>query len=94
MREILRHKRKVHFWPFDGFEIPDGKSVIAEAYPALYKRRFSREDRSPDEHDAWSISAWLQASDRRNTLMRYFSPPLTLPERKQAQLEGWILGVW
>jgi hypothetical protein len=38
--------------------------------------------------------AWLQEADRRGTLDRYFAPPLTLPERKQAELEGWILGVW
>jgi hypothetical protein len=25
-------------------------------YPALYKRRFPREGRSPDEHDTWSIA--------------------------------------
>ena len=82
------------FWPFDGFEVPEGKSVIAEAYPALYKRRFSREGRTPDEHDAWSIAAWLQEADRRATFDQYFTPPLTLPERKQVELEGWILGVW
>ncbi|MEZ5491912.1 MAG: hypothetical protein R3F50_16610 [Gammaproteobacteria bacterium] len=84
----------IHFWPFDGFEVPEGKSVIVEVYPALYKRRFAREGRSSDEHDAWSIAAWLQEADRRGTLDQYLSPPLTLPERKQAELEGWILGVW
>ena len=71
-----------------------GKSVITEACQALYKRRFPREDRSPDEYDAWSTAAWLQEADRRGSLDRYFEPPLTLPERKQAELEGWILGVW
>lgn len=83
-----------HFWPFAGFEVPEGKSVIAEVYPALYKRRFPRDDRTPDEHDAWSIAAWLQEADRRGILDNYFTPPLTLPERKQVELEGWILGVW
>ena len=86
-------RSRIHFWPFDGFEIPEGKSVIAEAYPALYKRRYPREGRSPDEHDAWSTAAWLQEADRRGILDRYFEPPLSLPERKQAELEGWILGV-
>jgi len=83
----------VHFWPFDGFEVPEGNSVIAEAYPAIYKRRFPKKDRSSDEHDAWSIAAWLQEADRRGTLDQCFAPPLTLSERKQAKLEGWILGV-
>jgi hypothetical protein len=86
-------RSNIHFWPFDGFEVAQGKSVVAEAYPALYKRRFERNGRTSDEHDAWSTAAWLQEADRRNILNRYFNPPLTLPERKQAELEGWILGV-
>jgi len=94
LREMPAGRSRVHFWPFDGFEVPAGKSVIAEAYPALYKRRFPRENRTADEHDAWSIAACLQEADRRGTLDRYFEPPLTLPERKQAELEGWIIGVW
>lgn len=69
-------------------------SVIAEVYPALYKRRFPKGDRTPDEHDAWSIAAWLQEVDRRGALNQYLAPPLTLSEQKQAELEGWILGVW
>ncbi len=93
LREMPPSRSRVHFWPFDGFEVPEGKSVIVEVYPALYKRRFPRADRSPDEHDAWSVAAWLQEADRRGTLDQYFAPPLTLPERKQAKLEGWILGV-
>ena len=92
LRESPILRDKVHFWPFDGFEVPEGKSVIAEAYPTLYKRRYSREERTSDEHDAWSVAAWLQESDRRGILDQYLTPPLTLPERKQAELEGWILG--
>ena len=78
---------------FDSHRVTVGKSVIAEAYPALYKRRFPRDDRSPDEHDAWSIAAWLQETDRRDTLEQYLEPSLTLPERKCVELEGCILGV-
>jgi hypothetical protein len=84
---------RVHFWPFDGFDVSEGHSVIAEAYPALYKRRYDKGGRSSDEHDAWSIAAWLRDADQRGILDRYFHPPLTLPEQKQARLEGWILGV-
>ena len=94
LREMRQEGSRFHFWPFDGFEVPAGSSVIAEAYPALYKRRFPKKGRSADEHDAWSIAAWLQAVDRRGSLGRYFEPPLTRQERKQAELEGWILGVW
>lgn len=84
----------VHFWPFDGCEVADGKSVIAEVYPSLFRRRHPTEGRTADEHDAWSIAAWLQEADSRGTLDAYFSPPLSLPERQTAMLEGWILGVW
>ena len=85
----LTGRSTIHFWPFDGFEVPEGKSVIVEAYPALYKRRYPKNGRTPDEH-----AAWLHEADRRGVIDRYFIPPLTLPERKQAELEGWIIGVW
>ena len=93
LRKIPESDTPVHFWPFDGFEFPNGKSVVAEVYPALYKRRFPKNGRTPDEHDAWSIVAWLQESDRRGSLDGYFTPPLTTGEQKLAELEGWILGV-
>lgn len=93
LRRLETCSPPLHFWPFDGFELPEGRSVIAEAYPALYKRRYPREGRVSDEHDAWSIAAWLQEMDRRDALGRYFTPPLTPPEKQQAELEGWILGV-
>ena len=28
-------KRLIHFWPLDGWEVPQGKSAIVEAYPSL-----------------------------------------------------------
>ncbi len=93
LRNRPKIRSRVHFWPFDGFEIPAGKSVITEAYPALYKRRFAKNGRTADEQDAWSIAAWLQETDRRGSLVQYFTPPLTAAERQQAQLEGWIIGV-
>lgn len=65
-----------------------------EIYPDLYKRRFPSEGQTPDEHDAWSVAAWLKEVERRGTLNQYSAPPLTLPERRQAELEEWILGVW
>jgi hypothetical protein len=58
----LRHIRQqlgrnVHFWPFDGWAIPLGKSAVAEAYPSLWKHVFPREARTPDQHDAYAIAA-------------------------------------
>ena len=93
LREMPAGRSRVHFWPFDGFEVPNGKSVVAEVYPSLYRRRFPVNGRTADEHDAWSVAAWMREADRRGRLDNYFVPPLSLPERRRAELEGWILGV-
>jgi hypothetical protein len=84
---------RVHFWPFDGWEIPPGRSAIAEVYPALWSRSFARERRTGDQHDAYSIVAWLSRADRDGSLSAFLHPNLTPPERTLAQVEGWILGV-
>lgn len=84
---------RVHFWPFDGWEIPDDRSVIAEVYPSIFRNRFPREGRTNDEQDAYAIARWLSESDERTILPRYFEPPLTDQERELAELEGWILGI-
>ncbi len=60
--------KRVHFWPFDGWDVPAGHSAIAEAYPALWSRNFAIEDRTPDQHDAFSIAAWLSRADRNDRL--------------------------
>ena len=83
----------VHFWPFDGWTPPAGRSVIAEAYPALCSRLFPIEKRNPHQHDAYSVARWMQESDANQTLSAYFHPELRPEERKLAQLEGWILGL-
>lgn len=48
IRQMLGER--VHFWPFDGWEIPPGRSA-AEVYPALWSRSFAREGRKGDQHD-------------------------------------------
>jgi len=58
---IRRHLGdRVHFWPFDGWAIPAGKSVIAEVYPSILRNRYPRDDRSPDEQDAYAVARWLR----------------------------------
>jgi len=84
---------RIHFWPFDGWEIQAGRSVIAEVYPALWRRGFAVEDYTGDQHDAYTIAAWLSHADRDGTLAGFLKPDLTPPERTAAQVEGWILGV-
>ena len=84
---------RVHFWPFDGWDIPAGRSAVAEVYPALWSSSFARADRTGDQHDAYSIAAWLSRADQDGSLATFLKPNLTPPERAVAQVEGWILGV-
>jgi hypothetical protein len=84
---------RVHFWPFDGWTIPPGRSVVAEAYPSLWNRDLPAETRTRDQHDAYCIATSLARADREGALARYFAPELTEAERATAQVEGWILGL-
>lgn len=93
LRDDRKLKVRTQFWPFDGFGVLPGRSLVAEVQPALFRRRYVAGARSPDQHDAYAVSHWLKDMDLRGALADYFNPPLTLPERRQAQLEGWILGV-
>jgi hypothetical protein len=86
-------KRPLHFWPFDGWRIPGRCSAVAEVYPALWSRSFPREDRNRDQHDAYSVVAWLRQADRDESLARYLNPLLDPGDRMIAETEGWILGV-
>jgi hypothetical protein len=94
----LRYLRKecsrgIHFWPFDGWQIPDRASVVVEVYPSLWVRRFPKQKRDGDMQAAYAASAWLQRADLNGSLPQFFCPPLTAYERKCAAIEGWILGV-
>ncbi|MFZ9937341.1 MAG: hypothetical protein ACO3JG_09835 [Luteolibacter sp.] len=94
----LRHLRRelgprLHFWPFDGWVPPAGRSVIAEVYPSLWSRSFPREDRTPDQHDAYSVARWMRESDASGNLPEHFAPALTPADRSAARIEGWILGL-
>ncbi|BAU48365.1 hypothetical protein SVA_1811 [Sulfurifustis variabilis] len=84
---------RIFFWPFDGWRPPEAKSVLAEVYPSIFRHRYPRDGRTPDEHDAYAVARWLEETDRNGMLDRYLDPPLTSPERRTAALEGWILGI-
>ena len=83
----------VHFWPFDGWDIPAGRSTIAEVYPALWSLEFESAGRTADQHDAYSIAAWLSRADHSGDLAASLTPILTPDEDIMARVEGWILGV-
>ncbi|MBP7766112.1 MAG: hypothetical protein KA113_13070 [Syntrophaceae bacterium] len=84
---------KVHFWPFDGWQIPQGRSVVLEIYPSLWSRSFPREDRNQDQHDAYSVVRWLRQADADGSISTFLLPSLNPAESTLAQVEGWILGV-
>lgn len=84
---------RVHFWPFDGWEIPADRSAIAEVYPALWSHAFPRGDRTSDQHDAFTIAAWLARADQDGSLSVHLKPAISSPELAVAQVEGWILGI-
>ena len=83
----------VHFWPFDGWSIPAGRSAVVEVYPSLWRRDFPRGDRTDDQQDAFIAAEWMRRTDRAGALGRFLGPRLDEVERTQAQIEGWILGV-
>jgi hypothetical protein len=83
----------VHFWPFDGWDVPAGRSVIAEVYPSIWRRAFANEGRTVDQHDAFCIAAQLARADREGALGGFLKPDLSPAERAVARVEGWILGV-
>jgi len=95
LRYLRTHCRgEVHFWPFDGWEIPPGRSVVAEVYPSLWTRRFANDgERDADQHAAYAVASWLRRADLNGSLPRFFNPALESQERTIAHVEGWILGV-
>jgi hypothetical protein len=84
---------RIHFWPFDGWEIAAGRSAIVEVYPSLWRHIYPREDRDGHQQDAYSVAAWLRHSDMDGSLATFLSPSLTPSEQTTARVEGWILGV-
>ncbi|MGO9038670.1 MAG: hypothetical protein ACLPV2_10555 [Steroidobacteraceae bacterium] len=82
-----------YFRPFDGWQIPAGRSAVVEVYPALWKHAYPVNGRTGDQHDAYSAAAWLRDADADGRLGRILTPELTAAQRAVAGAEGWILGV-
>lgn len=84
---------RLHFWPFDGWEIPPSRSAVVEVYPSLWSRSYRREGRTPDQQDAYAVAAWMREADASGKLPDFLRPHLTDSERAVAEIEGWILGI-
>jgi hypothetical protein len=94
LRYLRNHLgERIHFWPFDGWEIPSGKSALVEVYPSLWSKSYPRQGRTPDQHDAYVAAAWLRQVDTEGSLGRFLKPDMLPGEYPVAQVEGWILGV-
>src|SRR5215471_5483691 len=65
---------RTHFWPFDGWTVPLGKSAIVEVYPALWSHSFPRNGRDCHQRDAYATAEWLRRSDQDGSLGQFFSP--------------------
>jgi hypothetical protein len=91
LRAQLRDQ--LHAWPFDGWDIPAGRSAVAEVYPSLWSAAFPRADRTADQQDAWVIAKQLQQFNADDTLSAYLRPTRSPDEDAIARIEGWILGV-
>ena len=83
----------VHFWPFDGWQVPEDHSVILEVYLRLWKNDFPKGNRTGDQHDAFAVAAWLSQADAAGRLKKALQPDLNATEKARARVEGWILGV-
>ena len=97
---FLQHIREslpsLHIWPFDGWEIPRGKSCLVEAYPAIYKEECDypkKNSHSPHDYDAYITALWLRNTDRNGRLQTALKPNLSQEVLSLAEYEGWILGV-
>lgn len=92
---FLRRQRgeRLHVWPFDGWQIPPGRSAMAEIYPSLWKHLYSSAGRTADQQDAYCVATWLRRADLDGRLHQVLTPSLTPAERAAAAVEGWILGV-
>ena len=43
---------RVHFWPFDGWDLAPGRSVVAEIYRSLWRHAYPAEGCTGDQQDA------------------------------------------
>jgi hypothetical protein len=90
---IIADYNRVHFWPFDGWNVPPNYSVVAAVYPALWSRTFPSIGRTTDQQGAFATAEWLRRAGANGSLVQFLMPELEPHERKVAEIEGWILGV-
>ena len=84
---------RAQFWPFDGWELQAGRSLIAEVCPSMWRQAYPLEGATGDQQDAHAVASWLRDADASGALDVALQPDLGESERAVAEVEGWILGV-
>jgi hypothetical protein len=65
---------RVHFWPIDGWIAPANRSVVAEAYPSLWSKKFPRAGWTLHQQDAFATAEWLRQAERDGSLEEFLCP--------------------
>jgi hypothetical protein len=84
---------RLHVWPFDGWEVPAGKSALVEVRPAMWRDLVPVAALNAGQKDAFVTALWLKEADGSGELSDLLQPALSPPERLVRGVEGWILGV-
>jgi hypothetical protein len=94
LRWIRSHSQPApHVWPFDGWEVPPGRSAIVEVYPRLWRVGTAPSGWTEDQYDGFIIAGWLRDADADGRLIDALAVELPADTRATAEVEGWILGV-
>ena len=92
-QNLTKAGTQVHFWPFDGWKICEGRSVVVEAYPRIWKEAVVSKGRTDHQRDAYIIARWMWEADRDGRIKECFVPHLDEVECNKARKDGWIFGV-
>ena len=65
---------RIHFWPFDGWVIPSGRSLWSKCILRLWNKNFPVKGRTSDQHDAYVAAAWLRQADLDGSLDTFLKP--------------------
>ena len=93
LHHIRRKCPGAHFWPFDGWQMPPGASVLAEVHPRLWKGSYAVDGLTPAQQNAFTVASWLRDADMDGRLTAALCPALPPAVAATGQVEGWILGV-
>jgi hypothetical protein len=92
---VLHLKRqmgeRLHVWPMDGWDIPQGASALIEARPIQWRHLAPAAGLTIGQQYASALASWLQMADGSGELADALRPQLSASEKRVAGIEGWIL---